>query len=590
MSRSPLAVVALLAAPALALAAGTAPAPAPASAPPAPAAPAAAPAGAAAAKPSGTAEGAYATFKVPLFSEGFASFPVAEVGDERILLSELNEALAEAHEDRMSGKDKAGKSDFAPILDRLITVRLIVSEAREMGIQDLPEVKQALEGFGKDTARGLVKDRATASAKPDGLETEQIYKSLIHEVKVRSAAYDKEADVWAASAAIVGGKSYDEVVSKDVADKRAKGGQATEFVRIDRMLPEVIAIVGKLKPGQTALPFKLNQAWVLIVLEDERYPDDPAAREQAEAKSLERVKANMLRAYGETLTKKYVTVDRKVLASLDLEVSPAAFQKALKDKRPVARIKGAAPITVGELVGQIQQQFFHGLDKPVEEKKVNKHKGPTLDAMLSRRLLEREAKNLGIEKTPEYQKAVRENEASTLFGVYLQKVILPEVKLKDADLQAYYEAHRTELTYPAFYKLQSVTFTTSKEAQAAVAKLKAGTDFGWLRANAEGLVKEDDRKVQLDGATLAASALPADLASALAGASRGDVRTWSAEGQYYVVQVAEVTPPAVRPFDDARPEIAKKVFGEKLQAAIADIGAKLRATREVKVYITRVGG
>ncbi len=60
------------------------------------------------------------------------------------------------------------------------------------------------------------------------------------------------------------------------------------------------------------------------------------------------------------------------------------------------------------------------------------------------------------------------------------------MKLDEAKVRKYYEDHQADYTLPAFYKLESIGFATQKDAEAAVAKLRSGTDFKWLNANADG--------------------------------------------------------------------------------------------------------
>jgi len=76
------------------------------------------------------------------------------------------------------------------------------------------------------------------------------------------------------------------------------------------------------------------------MLEDVRYPEDTAARAQAEKNALLVKKDAALKAYTEGLRKKYVTIDRKLLDHLDYESSEADFGKLLADDRVLAKVKG----------------------------------------------------------------------------------------------------------------------------------------------------------------------------------------------------------------------------------------------------------
>jgi hypothetical protein len=48
--------------------------------------------------------------------------------------------------------------------------------------------------------------------------------------------------------------------------------------------------------------------------------------------------------------------------------------------------------------------------------------------------------------------------------------------------------------------------------------------------------------------------------------------------------------PKAQPYLDVRDPVARAVFDEKLKQAVQDYSDKLRAVRDVEVYITRIGG
>ncbi len=73
--------------------------------------------------------------------------PIASVDDEIISLQELNESLSAMHESKEEGDNTASKDnsaskmDYKTILDRLINMTLINMEAKDMGLDKLPDVQ-----------------------------------------------------------------------------------------------------------------------------------------------------------------------------------------------------------------------------------------------------------------------------------------------------------------------------------------------------------------------------------------------------------------------------------------------------------------
>ena len=139
--------------------------------------------------------------------------------------------------------------------------------------------------------------------------------------------------------------------------------------------------------------------------------------------------------YDEGLKAKYAKINEPLLKSLDFDSKEPGFDKLLKDKRAVAEIKGEKPITVGELAEYMKQQLYHGVERAVEAKRLNKKKDLILDEMLNKRVLRKEALRLGLDKTESYKNKVKEYEDSMVFGAFIQKAIVPDIKLKEEDLQ-----------------------------------------------------------------------------------------------------------------------------------------------------------
>jgi hypothetical protein len=184
---------------------------------------------------------------------------------------------------------------------------------------------------------------------------------------------------------------------------------------------------------------------------------------------------------------------------------------------------------------------------------------------------------------------MKDFEDRAVFQMFMEKVIGPDIRVTEDEGKAYYEAHKTEYKYPAFYKLDGLGFADSKSAEDALAKVKAGTDLQWLRGNADGQLKPGAQKVQLDGHTLSANAMPPDLAKVLAGTKAGDYRLYAGpDSQYYVIRVVEQTPEKFQEYAAARTAIGNTLIAEHLTNAIRDYAAKLRKVHDVRVFISRI--
>jgi predicted nucleic-acid-binding protein len=531
----------------------------------------------------------YVQLRVPLSSEALASVPVAQVDDEIITGQEFSEALANAHSSH-AGDAKAGKKDFTPILDRLIETRLFVLEARDIGLDEQPEYTRAVEKYKDALLRDHLKRKVTASAKPDPARVEKLYKDATREWKLRSLLFKQEEDARQVAEQLKTGKSFEDAAAKLVSDKKAQGGEEPKYFSVKNLLPQVVASLEKMKPGDVSQPIKMEHGYAVLKLIDVRNGQDAKARAEAEQSALSEKRLAALKQYYDALKKKAAQIDWKLLVSIDYESPKPGLAALAKDTRVLVRFKRGKPITVVDLTDALQNQFFHGIEGAIKERRVNSQKGSVLDVLVSNRIIPAEARRLGIADTAEYKKGVADYVNSLLFSMYLEKVIVPDIKVTDADLRKYYDGHKREFTYPALYKLESMAFTDVKKAQAAIDKLRSGTDFKWLRTNADGQVNAADQKLHFDGNTVTAGSLPKDLADALAGSKRGDYRLYaSPQGEAYVLSVLDAIATAEQAYDEVRGSIQEKVAGERLSKAIKEHADKLRKAHEVQVFITRIG-
>ncbi|HWR59836.1 MAG TPA: hypothetical protein VN328_13195, partial [Thermodesulfovibrionales bacterium] len=144
-------------------------------------------------KTAAASEGPKVLLQVPLMSSLFSSVPIAVVNDEPITMKNITSALETAHEGQQAGsKTEAASADFSDILKRLITVRLIVQEAREMGMDELPEFKKAVEENKKTVVRSLLIEDITKDVKADEAEVEKFRREMVREWKIKSVLFGKE--------------------------------------------------------------------------------------------------------------------------------------------------------------------------------------------------------------------------------------------------------------------------------------------------------------------------------------------------------------------------------------------------------------
>jgi len=521
---------------------------------------------------------------------------LALVGEASITLEEFNQELAGMHRSQAESRNPAeaqrGKTNFPEVLKRLIDTKLILMEAENIGIPQLPEVQEAIDSHAKNqlmsrTANYLVKD-----VSPDPQEVEKTYQHLAREAKIRSLIFKNEKKARDAAKKIALGAAFEDIAAEAIEDKSAEGDIEGHFLSRAELLPSIEEAVNRMGIGDLSPVITVPQGYALFVIEELRYPENPELRSEAEDKVLARARLNSLDQVREQLRDRYAVIHEKEFAALDFDAGTVSVQDLLKNERVVAEITppagqgGVEKITVGDFTRILQKEFYHGLDKAMEEDRANISKKRVLYEHLDKKILLLEGRRLGLDRDAEYLSRLDQNRKGVIFGKFLSMVIVPGINVQEGDIRKEYEKNIETYSTPRMLQLQSVLFDGPDAAREALEKFNRGTDYRWLRANAEGRVtgELEENVLQFSGSIVTEKSLPEAVRAALAGAQRGDARIFKGAGKYtYLLLLERIIPSEPMSFEEAKGNIRKKIFGEELQKALEEYTKELRKHYKVKI-------
>lgn len=520
---------------------------------------------------------------------------VATVNGEPVTHEEFRKALASLHEG-IQEKDTGRKKDYSGLLDRIINAKLILQEARNIGLDTLPEVKKNVGEYEIQVLRELLLSRQIRDIRPKERDVQKVYKESVREWKIRSYLFEKEEDAKQAEGALLAGAAFDNVMNRLVAEGKAKGDEEGSYFKGKDLLPEIAQAVSKLKEGDVSPSLKIPTgkkgefAFTFLKLEGVRYPEDPEALKRARKEVLQKKRLESLDIYAKTLKKKYVKIHQGILDNLDYESKDPGLDNLVKDPRVVAEILGEKPIRVADMSLEIKQKFYHGVELAAAGKKVNKLKAAMLDEMILKRVLQKEALREKIDKKPEFKGRIASYRNEVVFEKFVEKVIDRDIKPDEKKVRKYYDERGEEFLSPEMIRVSDLVFGKREDAADAMEKLRKGADYKWLKANAPGQIEEKSRQrvAPLVGELVPKKDLPDEVQEAVSGAGPGEVRLYaSPENQYFVLDVLEVVPPKPVPFDQVKDFIASKVFQEERQKSVEEWAGKLRAASEIKIFATR---
>lgn len=514
---------------------------------------------------------------------------VAMVNDSAISLDEMIFQIGSSTGRARLRQGRATAEEVA-LVERLITSRLIAQEATTMGIDQLPEIRKQVDVTSREILREVLLDRLVKDVRPNPAAVEAQFRDLVREWKTASLLFQDEAAARRARQEIDKGATFTDVAARAANSKTAKPDTDTAYHASRDYLPQIAAAIAPLRAGQVSPVIRIPSGFVLVKVVDLRYPENADARAEARKRVVSQQQVKLLKAHDQALRRQYVVVNSALVKSLDYQAAKPGLDALLKDKRVVARIAGGPSLTVGDLTDYLRMQFFHGTDQTKQRQEMNAKKDVALDATIGRRLLNLEAQRLGIDKTYAYRDRVNGYRESIIFDTFVQKVIVPGNKMREEEVKGYYGGHLKDYSYPEMMKVRSLAFTRRPAAEAAMRKLREGTDYAWLATNADEQVDKGTQGLMtFDGRPLTTESMPAGVQKALAGSKSGDLRLYaSPEGHYYVLAVQQVTASSPKPYDDVRQEIAQKLYNDKLKKSIGDYAAKLRAHSKVETYLKKV--
>jgi len=521
---------------------------------------------------------------------------VATVNGEPITLEAFNKAIEAMYSEGMGEKavdmtseKKAGKINFADLLARLINTKLLIMEGKNMGLHELPETIEAVKSYSKKTLMEMLLEEYVKDIQPEDATVNEIYEQKVREYKIKSILFKKSEAAEKIKKILDAGGNFDDVLKKAFAENLTKEADKGQYFTTDDLTIPVAQLVSTMKIGDISPILSTGKKeFIIFKLEDMRIPEkeNQDAKKAATFEALNLIRVKAANDYYLMLKEKYIKVDQTLFDTLDYEAQEPGFDKLLEDPRVLIEVKGENPLTVKDFSILLKDKFYHGIEKAIETKRVNKEKKSTLEDFLQKKVLYKEALEKGIDKTEAYRSRVATYENSTIFGTFINKVVAPDIRLDEKEVKTFYEDNLDKFSSPKMLKIKNLIFDKKSFAEAALAKLSKGTDFNWLKSHAEGQIDPKGKNLlQFEGKPLILKSLPDAVQKNLSDAVPGDFRLYEApDGFIYLLYVYHVVLPQAKPYDDVKKEITEDIFQHKLQNEVGVWAGKLKKYYPVKIY------
>jgi parvulin-like peptidyl-prolyl isomerase len=547
---------------------------------------------------------AYLVFLIPVVALALACSTsedevVARMGDEPITAGMIkDEYLAISPTARPALTTMEEQEQF---VRDVLSKEMLEREAAKMGLENVPEVKQARQGALQRKAWELYyTDNVESKVNVSDDELRQAYDMQRYRyhlgwIFVRSRALAEEL-----AARIAAGEDFGEIASKYSIDASRMRGGDIGMRALGTLPASVETMVSKMKPGQVSDPVEYGGHYMLIKLYDidESEPPDFETLRQGLISMVRSRKETLLqRQIADELKQKYAVkfhddvVDMIVAKTRELypEEADAGKVPEFSDEelaRVVAEYDGGE-WRVRTYKEKIQQQpdFMRPAYK-VDSETIK----TIIGDFITGELWMREIEAMGYNTRPEVTRAAERAMEEAVVTLMHQQVV-KDVDVDEAKLREFYDEHKAELLSEASAQLAVITTETEEEARAIYQELKAGADFAeTAKAKSfDGLSGAEGGKL---GAPLYQRQLEMfpDVEEAVGTLGVGDYSEPMAmpagfmAGEYLIIKVLEKTPARQLSFDEVESMLGQRVVQLEQDKAFGDWLAQKMEEYKVEIY------
>jgi parvulin-like peptidyl-prolyl isomerase len=505
---------------------------------------------------------------------GCASVPeqddvLAVVDGEPVTNADLEYSLEIAH--RREDLSTARELDIYSYVDKLINDRLIVQEARRMGMDEYPQVQEKVRGY-------ILRESVVRLYSEEVLEKVSVTEEdIIHYYKVNYERFtldliETETEEYAEEilTKLEMGAPFEEFSSNYPPSIQGKKGNDFVFSR-ESMTPSMQDALDGLNPGEFSSVTKVRDRYYILKL---------ISREDAPLDKLGNIRVNIEAALrkqkvnersdeylSELRREAPLYIDQELLLSIEFDTDSVEREQWLKDDRTLVKVNDDV-LSAGSFVTMLPSS-----DRATKEKILNR--------WLDFKIVDQEAlrRNYG-EKTDLKERAERyKNEQ--IKKTFTHNMIASEIRIAEREMAEYYVSHKEEFTRPVQYKIQQISLKSEDKAGEVMNSLNEGANFSWMAkeksvdslASRGGIAGWELKENMHDPVKdIIDNLKPGDISPIL-----------HIEDTYRIIRLMEKTEKAVESFDRVKQRVYQELYREKYRERYDDYVAKLRKEANIKI-------
>ncbi len=405
---------------------------------------------------------------------------LATVNAEPVTVRDLEEGFESSH--RGHTVLLAGAGAVREFLDQNIDRRLLIQEARRIGLDQDAGIREAVRQLVTQQARDqLYKDEVTRPQEVPAEAIQEAYEKMAQRYRVRHILTYARGDAERAAARVRAGEAFGAVAAEvSVSPTAGKGGDLG-FVAWGQLDPRLEAEVEGMQPGDVRGPLETDQGWNILLLEEKllwkERPELVKLRNRIKMTLSQRAISRRSFAYFDELRARWkAQVLEDVLTEKNLLGGEKAGPDADEAKRITVAATGDRSITLADLRGRLNLEAVRKAPAMWALQQIRK----ILDDMLFALLLEQEALRRGYGKRPATVREAWKLEDTLLLDRLLGTVVYPRVQVTDEEVRAFYDQNPKPFTEPEAVRLSMIALEPDQDAEALARDVRGGADFAAL--------------------------------------------------------------------------------------------------------------
>lgn len=518
-----------------------------------------------------------ATFSVVSSAPPGTSGQLAIVNGDTIAAADMDKLLVSSH--RAMSSDKKESFDYRKLLEKLVNDRLIIQEAKAMGMDTEDDFVERLQDEQRKKARRLfVKEAFHPVLEVSEDDITARFERFYWKMQVRTIGVTTAAEAERLLTEIESGAPMDSIAREVSLDSRRFKGGLHNLKYWKDVVMEVRDAARQLTVGELSGVFRFRDAHMILRVE-QRIDADAAERDYF-VKEIKTVLANERKTsawnhFLDSLAEHYpAVIDSGLLATITADSSKVFLGDFLRgSEQPVVRIGAREVISEEALRREVSHSAMNAGDQTF-----GKIFATAMEGAVHQSRLMAAAVDQGYPERPSILKHIAVLRDSLLVEIYLNENIAGRIAFNREEFEEYYEEHLEEFREPSEVRLAVLQLKDQADADQAAAFLADGADFDYIASRMDGRDEVDHDENQW----YSVETFPSPVAAALERLAIGQsTQPFTLAEGWVVFKLIGHREGALKSMADVDAQIRKVIFQRKFSALLDDLLTSLKDASQI---------